>query len=187
MCWTFCWTKCWTLFLSKIRILSAISISSGDRLGKLLGDGAGEGNRTLVFSLEVRHIFKCLHVPFRQNKTFRLTETTTEFCLVGIKLKLGALMKSRFSNLGVMPRSASARRRIDSRSVIPIPRTRSARRPWMSAIWHGHSWLATVGVLEKLPAHRYGARQMLRRLNTENDLRITSGSIPSTMNTRRDL
>src|SRR5882762_2489508 len=52
MCWTFCWTKCWTLFLAKIRILSAISISSGDRLGKLLGDGAGEGNRTLVFSLE---------------------------------------------------------------------------------------------------------------------------------------
>src|SRR5258706_5221747 len=52
MCWTFCWTKCWTLFLSKIRILSEISISSGDRLGKLLGDGAGEGNRTLVFSLE---------------------------------------------------------------------------------------------------------------------------------------
>src|SRR5216683_1013271 len=52
MCWTFCWTKCWSLFLSKIRILSEISISSGDRLGKLLGDGAGEGNRTLVFSLE---------------------------------------------------------------------------------------------------------------------------------------
>src|SRR6266446_9803847 len=52
MCWTFCWTKCWTLFLAKIRILSAISISSGDRLGKSLGDGAGEGNRTLVFSLE---------------------------------------------------------------------------------------------------------------------------------------
>src|SRR5258705_12947555 len=47
MCWTFCWTKCWTLFLAKIRILSAISISSGDRLGKLLGDGAGEGIRTL--------------------------------------------------------------------------------------------------------------------------------------------
>src|SRR5216684_5754355 len=61
MCWTFCWTKCWTLFLAKIRILSAISISSGDRLGKLLGDGAGEGNRTLVFSLEVpgfRNVFK---------------------------------------------------------------------------------------------------------------------------------
>src|SRR5882762_11758406 len=52
MCWTFCWTKCWTLFLAKIRILSAISIISGDRLGKSLGDGAGEGNRTLVFSLE---------------------------------------------------------------------------------------------------------------------------------------
>src|SRR6267154_6454607 len=52
MCWTFCWTKCWTLFLAKIRILLVISISSGDRLGKLLGDGAGEGNRTLVFSLE---------------------------------------------------------------------------------------------------------------------------------------
>src|SRR5258707_5660010 len=52
MCWTFCWTKCWTLFLAKIRILSAVSISSGDLLGKLLGDGAGEGNRTLVFSLE---------------------------------------------------------------------------------------------------------------------------------------
>src|SRR5260370_16456967 len=61
MCWTFCWTKCWTLFLAKIRILSAISISSGDRLGKLLGDGAGEGNRTLVFSLEVvkfRNLYK---------------------------------------------------------------------------------------------------------------------------------
>src|SRR5882724_5667390 len=59
MCWTFCWTKCWTLFLAKIRILPAISISSGDRLGKLLGDGAGEGNRTLVFSLEVSGISLC--------------------------------------------------------------------------------------------------------------------------------
>src|SRR2546430_17718567 len=147
----------------------------------------GEGNRTLVFSLEVRHIFKCFHAAFRRNKTFRLTETTTEFCFVGIKLKLGALMKSRFSNLSVMPRSASARRRIDSRSVIPIPRTRSAGRPWISAIWQGHWRLATVGVLEEPPADRYGARPTLRRLNTENDLRIASGSIPSTMKMRRDL
>jgi ethanolamine ammonia-lyase small subunit len=53
----------------------------------------------------------------------------------------------------------------------------------------------TIDVIEQAFAHEttgvrlndYGAGQMLRRLNTENDLRITSGSIPSTMNTRRDL
>src|SRR5882672_3335519 len=83
MCWTFCWTKCWTLFLAKIQILPAISISSGDRLGKLLGDGAGEGNRTLVFSLEVSKyrsvfkghsdIFRCFG-PLRSLQSFPLSE-----------------------------------------------------------------------------------------------------------------
>jgi len=42
--------------------LSVISISSGDRLGKLLGDGAGEGNRTLVFSLEGIRRMKLINV-----------------------------------------------------------------------------------------------------------------------------
>src|SRR6267378_6966941 len=84
MCWTFCWTKCWTLFLAKIRILSAVSISSGDRLGKLLGDGAGEGNRTLVFSLEVSKFPQCFQEPFRHFAAFWAIEITTEFLLVGM-------------------------------------------------------------------------------------------------------
>jgi hypothetical protein len=67
----------------------------------------------------------------------------------------------------------------------PTTENRGAGR--ISAIWHGDWRLATVGVLEKPPAGRYGAGQMLRRLNTENDLRIMSGSIPSTMKTKRDL
>src|SRR5258705_4435678 len=84
MCWTFCWTKCWTLFLAKIRILSAVSISSGDRLGKLLGDGAGEGNRTLVFSLEVSAFAQCFQKPFRHFAAFWAIETTMEFPFVGM-------------------------------------------------------------------------------------------------------
>src|SRR5712664_3611924 len=84
MCWTFCWTKCWTLFLSKIRILFEISISSGDRLGKLLGDGAGEGNRTLVFSLEVSGISQCFQRPFRHFAAFWAIEITTELLFVGM-------------------------------------------------------------------------------------------------------
>jgi hypothetical protein len=35
-----------------MRIPTAISISNDACLRKFLGDGAGEGNRTLVFSLE---------------------------------------------------------------------------------------------------------------------------------------
>src|SRR6266481_7892326 len=84
MCWTFCWTKCWTLFLAKIRILSAISISSGDRLGKSLGDGAGEEKLTLVFSLEVSGFSQCFHGPFRHFAAFRAIEITTEFLFVGM-------------------------------------------------------------------------------------------------------
>src|SRR4051794_38071126 len=52
-CWTLCWTKCWTLFRAKMQIPTAISISNDACLRKFLGVGAGEGNRTLVFSLEV--------------------------------------------------------------------------------------------------------------------------------------
>src|SRR6267143_5010835 len=51
-CWTYCWTKCWTLFPAKIRISPYVSVSSWLGLRKFRGDGAGEGNRTLVFSLE---------------------------------------------------------------------------------------------------------------------------------------
>src|SRR5882724_200623 len=50
-CWTYCWTKCWTLFPAKIRISPYVSVSSWLGLRKFRGDGAGEGNRTLVCSL----------------------------------------------------------------------------------------------------------------------------------------
>ena len=48
------------------------------------GAGAGEGNRTLVFSLEVSCSIQCFHKPFRQNRPLRLAKPATEFRLVGM-------------------------------------------------------------------------------------------------------
>ncbi len=49
---------------------------------KLLG--AGEGNRTLVFSLEVSGILQCFQNPFRHFAAFWAIEITTEFLFVGM-------------------------------------------------------------------------------------------------------
>jgi hypothetical protein len=76
-------------FLAKIRILPAFSISSEDCLGKLLGDGAGERNRTLVFSLEVENFA----TGARAIPTFcslPVIEITREFLFVGMATTIQA-------------------------------------------------------------------------------------------------
>jgi hypothetical protein len=44
--------------------------------------GAGEGNRTLVFSLEVFEFLQCFQEPFRHIAAFWAIEITTEFLFV---------------------------------------------------------------------------------------------------------
>jgi hypothetical protein len=46
--------------------------------------GAGEGNRTLVFSLEVSGFSQCFQEPFRHFAAFWAIEITTEFLFVGM-------------------------------------------------------------------------------------------------------
>ena len=48
--------------------------------------GAGEGNRTLVFSLEVGKFPQCFQKPFRNFAAFWRIEDTTEFLFVGIAM-----------------------------------------------------------------------------------------------------
>jgi hypothetical protein len=46
--------------------------------------GAGERNRTAVFSLEVSEISQCFQEPFRHFAAFWPIEITTEFLFVGM-------------------------------------------------------------------------------------------------------
>jgi hypothetical protein len=46
--------------------------------------GAGEGNRTLVFSLEVSGFSQCFQDLFRHSAAFWSIEITTEFLFVGM-------------------------------------------------------------------------------------------------------
>jgi hypothetical protein len=48
--------------------------------------GAGEGNRTLVFSLEVSGFSQCFQEPFRHFAAFWAIEITTEFLFVGMAI-----------------------------------------------------------------------------------------------------
>ena len=45
---------------------------------------AGEGNRTLIFSLEVGKFPQCFQKPFRHFAAFRAIEIATEFLFVGM-------------------------------------------------------------------------------------------------------
>ena len=49
--------------------------------------GAGEGNRTLVFSLEVFEFPQCFQRPFRHFAAYRAIEIATEFPVVGMVLR----------------------------------------------------------------------------------------------------
>jgi hypothetical protein len=46
--------------------------------------GAGEGNRTLVFSLEISGFSQCFQELFRHFAAFWAIEITTEFLFVGM-------------------------------------------------------------------------------------------------------
>jgi len=52
--------------------------------------GAGEGNRTLVFSLEVFEFLLRFQQAFRQFTAFLLVEITTEFLFVGMATTIQA-------------------------------------------------------------------------------------------------
>jgi hypothetical protein len=58
----------------------------GRKLGLLKLSGAGEGNRTLVFSLEVSGFSQCFQEPFRHFAAFWAIEITTEFLFVGMAI-----------------------------------------------------------------------------------------------------
>ena len=50
----------------------------------MMSIGAGGGNRTLVFSLEVNNFPQCFQQPFRHFAAVRAIEITTEFLFVGM-------------------------------------------------------------------------------------------------------
>src|SRR4030081_2781777 len=57
--------------------------------------GAGEGNRTLVVSLEVSGFSQCFQEPFRYFAAFWAIEITTEFLFVGMATTTLAQLESR--------------------------------------------------------------------------------------------
>src|SRR5258708_33241924 len=56
--------------------------------------GAGEGNRTLVFSLEVSGFSQCFQKPFRHFAAFWAIEITRDFFLVGMEVACPTLVLS---------------------------------------------------------------------------------------------
>jgi hypothetical protein len=58
--------------------------SIGGEIAILENVGAGEGNRTLVFSLEGSEISQCFQEPFRHFAAFWPIEIPTEFLFVGM-------------------------------------------------------------------------------------------------------
>src|SRR5260370_32446178 len=64
--------------------LTVVGMRSRIRAKLLKLFGAGEGNRTLVFSLEVSGFSQCFQKPFRHFSAFRAIEITTEFLFVGM-------------------------------------------------------------------------------------------------------